>query len=51
MAVGLERVHNFDVMARSLLNGEIDFCRACDFKELDVAKISHAVPRKLWASL
>ena len=50
MAVGLERVHNLDVMAQMLLNGEIDFCRACDFKELGMAKISHAIPCKLCAS-
>ena len=50
MAVGLECVHNLGVMARMLLNGEIDFCRASDFKELGVAKISHAIPCKLWAS-
>ena len=47
MDVGLESVHNLDGMARMLLNGDFDFCRACDFKELDVAKIAHAVPQKL----
>jgi hypothetical protein len=36
-AVGLEREHNLNVVARILLNGDLMFCPACDL-ELDVAK-------------
>ena len=39
-AVGLECVHNLDVTARILLNGESNFCPPCDFKGLGVAKMS-----------
>jgi hypothetical protein len=39
--VGIRRVHNFELMARVLLNGDFTFCAACDFNELRVAKIAH----------
>jgi hypothetical protein len=35
-------MHNFGVMARSLLNGDFDFFALCDFNELGVAKIAHS---------
>ena len=37
-AVDLECGHNLDVTARILLTGESNFCAACNFKELGVAK-------------
>jgi hypothetical protein len=40
--VDLERVHNLDVTARILLNGESNFRPTCDFKELGVAKCATA---------
>ena len=40
-------VHNLNVTARILLNGENDFRGTCDFKELGEAKMSHAIPFKL----
>ena len=48
-AAGLEYEHNFDGTARILLNGDFSFRAACDFKELGVAKISHATNLKLCA--
>jgi hypothetical protein len=36
-AVGLERMHNLDVTARLLLNGDLRFRALCDFNELRVA--------------
>jgi hypothetical protein len=39
--VGLESVHNFDVMAQMLLNGDLMFSIPRDFNELRVAKIAH----------
>jgi hypothetical protein len=41
-AVGLERMHNLDVMARSLLIGDLRFRALCDFNELCVAEIAHS---------
>ena len=38
--IGSEREYNFLELARSLLIGESNFRIACDFKELDVAKIA-----------
>jgi hypothetical protein len=38
--IGSEREYNFLDLARPLLNGESNFRVACDFKELDVAKIA-----------
>jgi hypothetical protein len=46
-AVGLEHEHNLDVAARILLNGDLRFRAACDFKELGVAKMSRATTLKL----
>ena len=40
--VGLERPHNFGLMARMLLNGDLSFRVTCDFNELRVAKIAHS---------
>ena len=40
--VSLEREHNFDVMARILLNGDLRFRPICDFNELGVAKIARS---------
>jgi hypothetical protein len=37
-AVGLEREHNLNVLARILLNGDLMFCPTCDLNELGVAK-------------
>ena len=41
-AFGDERAHNFNDLARVLLNGESNFCSSCNFKELGVAKIAHS---------
>ena len=49
-AVGLDCGYNFNVTAWILLNGDFDSRPLCDFKELGVAKISHAAPRRLWPS-
>ena len=46
-AVGLECLHNLDVMAWMLLNGDLSFRPTCDFKELGVAKISLATTSTL----
>ena len=35
-------MHNFGVPARMLLNGDLRFRIACEFKELGVAKIAHS---------
>jgi hypothetical protein len=40
--VGLDRLDNFKVMARMLLNGDLRFSATCDFNELGVAEIAHA---------
>ena len=42
MAGSLERVHNFDVTARILLNGDFMFRAVCDCNELRVAKIARS---------
>jgi hypothetical protein len=34
--------HNFEMMARMLLNGDFMFCAAFDFNELRVAKTAHS---------
>ncbi len=39
--IGLEYVHNLNVMARVLLNWDLRFRLMCDFKELRVAKTAH----------
>jgi len=41
-AVGLECTHNFDVTARMLLNGDLNFRPLWDFKELRVAKTARS---------
>jgi hypothetical protein len=45
--VGREFEHNLDGTARILLNGDLSFRAARDFKELDVAKISRVTAPKL----
>jgi len=40
--VGREHLHNLEMTARILLNGDLRFCLACDFKGLRVAKMSRA---------
>jgi hypothetical protein len=42
MPIRLEGVHNFNDLARVLLNGDLRFGTLCDFKELGVAKIAHS---------
>jgi len=41
-AIGLERAHNFNDLARVLLNWDLTFRVICDFKELRVAKTAHS---------
>jgi hypothetical protein len=41
-AFGHQRSHNFNDLARVLLNGESNFRSSCNFKELGVAKIAHS---------
>ena len=36
--VGLERLHNFEVMARTLLNGDLRFRPTCDFNCVTTAR-------------
>jgi hypothetical protein len=45
--VGLERLHNFELTARILLNGDLMFRLTCNFKELRVAKMSLAATSTL----
>jgi hypothetical protein len=40
--VGLDRLHNFKVMARMLRIGDLRFGTTCDFNELGVAEIAHS---------
>jgi hypothetical protein len=40
--VELERLHNLEVMARMLRNGDLGFRDTCDFNELHVAKRAHS---------
>jgi hypothetical protein len=40
--VGLGRLHNFEMTARMLLNGDLMFRVSCNFNELRVAKIAHS---------
>ena len=41
-AFGHQRSHNFNDLARVLLNGESNFYSSCNFKELGVAKMAHS---------
>jgi len=41
-AFGRQRGHNFNDLARVLLNGDLMFRLVSDFKELRVAKIAHS---------
>jgi len=50
MAVDVECVRNFGVTAWILLNGESTFRATRDFKELGVAKRSHATTSAWWGS-
>jgi hypothetical protein len=43
----LDCEYNFDVTARILLNGDLDFRPAWNFNELGVAKISRATTAEL----
>jgi hypothetical protein len=40
--VGLERLHNFEMAARMLLNGDFGFPAAWNFNKLRLAKMAHS---------
>jgi len=55
-AIGLEREHNLNVLARILLNRDFTFCPTRDFNELAVAKkhpgqlLRDGLHDKLWTT-